>query len=263
MSRKSANHNSPSNLLDPSIFTAIGAEDLDAIAHIQAGLIDHYQPANSEELFAIERIALARHSLLRTYRMESGLISYGLQKASQTPGVPRILRDPEEPGDPQVTNGQKSSFWMAAGFCEANKTSVWQFFLRYQAQTERFYRHAVEEFERLRRHRGRAPEQTVVDPAPEPEPAAVRPPKTEPARPPRPEPASPPTIEPNNAPAPEPTPNQQFVDPPGVPAPTQPAAVLSRRPHRASHRLRPHRVPRTKVIPTTRKAVKTGSPNAP
>jgi hypothetical protein len=274
MTRKSANHAAPPKApsahaapFDLSTFTAIGAEDLDAIAHIQAGLVDHYQPANSEELFAIERIALARHSLLRTYRMESGLISYGLQKASQTPGDPRILRDPEEPGDPLVTAGQKSSFWMAAGFCEANKTSVWQFFLRYQSQTERFYRHAIEEFERLRRHRGRIPEQTVVEPAPGP--AAGRPPTTEPGRPPTTEPGRPPTTEPGRPPSTEPgrpptteparpptteppKPKQQFVDPAAVAAPAQPAAALSRQPRRVSHRRRPTRtssvVPRTRVV---------------
>ncbi len=171
MARKSTNSQSPDANgapFDPSTFTAIRDEDLDAIAHIKASLVDFYQPANSEELFAIERIALARHSLLRTYRMESGLVSYGLQKALQISGTPRLLRDPEQPDLPPPTTGQVQSFWIAAGFVDINKMSHWQIFLRYQAQAERFYRHAIEEFERLRRHRGRIPEQTVVEPAPEP-----------------------------------------------------------------------------------------------
>src|SRR5580698_515204 len=198
---------------DPSSFTAIGAEDLDAIAQIQAGLVDHYQPANSEEIFAIERIALARHSLLRAYRMESGLVTFGMQKAFQIPGVPQILSDPEGTHEPHVATGQKSSFWMAAGFCEANRTSLWQFFLRYQAQTERFYRHAIGDFERLRRHSARSPEQTT-DPAPKKPPAS------------------------------EPTPKQPVVDPPRVPVPTQPAAIVSHPPRRNSHRRQPVRVTR-------------------
>jgi hypothetical protein len=185
MVRKSTNHQPPDNprdTFDPSAFTAIRDEDVDAIAQIKAGLVDFYQPANSEELFAVERIALARHSLLRTYRMESGLVSYGLQKALQVPGVPRLLHDPERP-EPPATTGQEQSFWMAAGFVDVNKTSNWQWFLRYQAQAERLYRRAVEEFERLRRPRGR-PAQTIVEPAPEPEAEpAQKPPAAQPSVP--------------------------------------------------------------------------------
>jgi len=242
MPRKSVNHTAPTKshgeTFDLSSCTAIRAEDADAIAHIKAALVDFYQPANSEEHFAIERIALARHSLLRTYRLESGLITFGFQKALQIPGVPQILGDPEQTGEPPVTTGQEQSFWMAAGFCFANGQSHWLSFLRYQAQAERLYRRALEEFERLRRHRGRVPEQTVVEPAPEP--AAGVPPAP-----------------------PPPTPKEQFVDPPGVSA----AAVPPRRTRAASRPRRPIRTCRvvlgTTVPPAAAKAVRTGSPNAP
>ena len=206
MSRKSPNHaNAPDANFDPSAFTAIRAEDLDAIAHIKKSLVAHYQPANSEELYAIERIAFARHSLLRTYRMESGLVSFSLQKALQIGGVPEILKNPEDSYEPHVTKAQEESFWMATGFYEVNRLSpsCWQFFLRYQAQTERFYRRAMEEFERLRRHRGRIPEQIDAEPAPQPTAG------------------QPPTPEPKTSPTPH-------VDRPAIPAPTQPAAASPR-----------------------------------
>ena len=238
MARKSPTHaNASDAAFDRSAFTAIRAEDLDAIAHIKASLVAHYQPADSEELYAIERIALARHSLLRTYRMESGLISFDLQKALQIGGVPEILKNPEESYEPHVTKGQEDSFWMATGFYEVNRLSpsTWHVFLRYQAQTERLYRRAMEEFERIRRHRARIPEQVDADPAPAPQPAAGRP-------------ATP------------------RADPTVAPAPTQPAAVPSRH-SRVSHRRRPTGVSRivhrTTVLQAASKSVKTGYPNAP
>ena len=254
MARKFANQPTPSKApgetFDFSSCTAIRAEDADAIAQINARLVAFYQPANSEELFAIQRIALARHSLLRTYRIESGLVTFGLQKALQIPGEPQILGDPEETGEPPVTTGrppatagQEDSFWMGTGFCYANSQSHWQFFLRYQAQAERLHRRAMEEFERLRRQRGLVPEQPVV----EPEPAAERPPTPEPQTP--------------------PTPQSQCVDPLGVPAPTQPAAVPPRRPRRVSHRRRPTRpsrvVLRTAVPPASRQSRPNGIPKCP
>jgi len=224
---------SPDNF-DRSAFTAIRAEDLDAIAHIKASLVAHYQPANSEELYAIERIALARHSLLRTYRLESGLISFGLQKALQLGGVPEILKNAEDSYESHVTKGQEESFWMATGFSEVNRMSpsCWHFFLRYQAQTERSYRRALEEFERLRRHRDRTPEQ--IDPEPEPAPAAHKPPDSD----------------------------RRRADPRPA-APAKPAAL----PRRVSHRRSPARVPRTArpaaTPPAALQAARIGCPNAP
>jgi hypothetical protein len=107
---------------------------------------------------------------------------------------------------------------MAAGFCEANKMSHWQFF-RYLVQIERFYRHVIEDFEWPRRHRGRIPEPTVVEPTPAPTAEGS------------------PTL-PQKPPMPDPTSKQQLVDSPGVSAPAQPV-VPSRRPRRISHRRRP------------------------
>ncbi len=41
-------------------FAVVRFEDLQAVANLRADLIAVYQPVNSQELFAIERIALAR-----------------------------------------------------------------------------------------------------------------------------------------------------------------------------------------------------------
>jgi hypothetical protein len=53
--------------------------------------------------------------------------------------------------DTGVAQAQIRSYRLADGFQrQAAKSNCWPLFLRYQAQTERLYRRAVEEFERLR-----------------------------------------------------------------------------------------------------------------
>ncbi|HUI56657.1 MAG TPA: hypothetical protein VLY04_16890, partial [Bryobacteraceae bacterium] len=56
-------------------FAVVRLEDLHAIAHLKADLVAVYQPVNSQELFAIERIALAQQALLRAAALESGLFT--------------------------------------------------------------------------------------------------------------------------------------------------------------------------------------------
>src|ERR1041384_7666426 len=56
-----------------STFAVIRLEELNEIDHLRADLLAVYQPVNSQELFAIERIALAQQALLRAARLEAGL----------------------------------------------------------------------------------------------------------------------------------------------------------------------------------------------
>jgi hypothetical protein len=46
----------------------------------------------------------------------------------------------------------------------ARQSNSWSLFLRYQAQAERHYRRAVEEFERLKSLRGKLPEELPNEP---------------------------------------------------------------------------------------------------
>jgi hypothetical protein len=156
-------------LIDPSGLAAVRIEDVDAIERIKADLIADYHPFNSEELFAIERIAIARHSLLHSYRIESGLFTLGLERAMEMSGAPQIL-NPEITNGSQVTAGQNPNFWMAVGFQQLNRTSDWQIFLHYQAQAERLYRRAIEEFERIRALATSFPNKPSSNPIPNPKP---------------------------------------------------------------------------------------------
>src|SRR5580765_7357455 len=56
-----------------STFAVVRLEELNEIAHLTADLVAVYQPINSQELFAVERIALTQQALLRAARLESGM----------------------------------------------------------------------------------------------------------------------------------------------------------------------------------------------
>ncbi|MGO9096230.1 MAG: hypothetical protein ACLQGV_13525 [Bryobacteraceae bacterium] len=62
-------------------FAVIRLEELDAVARLRQDLIALYQPINSQELFAIERMALAQQSLLRSAALETGLFSCCLNES--------------------------------------------------------------------------------------------------------------------------------------------------------------------------------------
>src|SRR6266481_633608 len=66
-------------------------------------------------------------------------------------------------GDIEITRAQNRNFALGEGFHRmARQSNVWSLFLRYQAQAERHYRRAVEEFERLRALRPKIPNETLI-----------------------------------------------------------------------------------------------------
>ena len=67
-------------------FAVVRLEDLQEVAHLKDDLLAVFQPVNSQELFAIERIALTQQALLRAARLESGLFTTCLKR------VPRLWR---------------------------------------------------------------------------------------------------------------------------------------------------------------------------
>jgi hypothetical protein len=101
-------------------FAVVRLEDLDQLANLRADLIAAYQPANSQELFAIERIILAQQSLPRAARLEAGLFTTCLNESLDSSGRPVVLMSPDLVGD---------------GDIEITR-----------AQAERHYRRAIEEF---------------------------------------------------------------------------------------------------------------------
>jgi len=106
---------------------AVGApsgplEDLNEVANLLEDLVNLYHPVSSHELFALERIARAQQSILRAARLEAGFFSLCLGESFDTSGQFRI------PMNSQLTEEIETC----------------------QAQAEREYRRAIEEFERLK-----------------------------------------------------------------------------------------------------------------
>ena len=135
---------------------ATSVEPPEELARLRDDLIAFYRPVGSEERMAVERIALARQSMLRAARLEASLFA-------------------NPPGD------QLHSVL---------ETEAFKVFLRYQAQAERFYRSAVKEL------MSRQAERPFLSPAPvqpaparQPQPSATAAPAAPPSPPRTPTPA--------------------------------------------------------------------------
>ena len=80
-------------------------------------------------------------------------------------------------GDIEVTREQNRNYALADGFHRLiRQADTWKLFLRYQAQTERNFRRAIEEFERLKALRHELPNEPNYDPQPEQKEAPSPPP---------------------------------------------------------------------------------------
>jgi hypothetical protein len=152
-----------------STFAVVRLEELDEIARLKADLVAVYQPINSQELFALERVALAQQALLRAARLETGLFTATLNETCDPDGHAWIYMNRAVlGGDVEVTCAQNRNFLLGAGFHQfARESNSWSLLLRYQAQAERLYRRAIEDFERLKKLRGELPNEAIQPDEPE------------------------------------------------------------------------------------------------
>jgi hypothetical protein len=202
-------------------FSVIHHEDAEFVENLKADLVSLYQPAHSQELFAIERIALAQLALLRCAALEAGFFTACLNTSMNSDGRACYVHSEDVTRDPGVAEAQVRSYCLADGFQRLNaKSNAWTLFLRYQAQTERLYRRAVEEFERLRSLREELPNEPAA--APEPE-------ETEPA-------CSPQTNPSPSAPSPAEAPSASSPVTSNGKSPRTPPAAFSRHHNRAGLR---------------------------
>jgi hypothetical protein len=141
-----SSQNARKHLFAASNFGVIQLEDLQEIARLKDDLAATYPPANPQEVFAIERLAIAQQALLRAARLESGLFMACLHRV-RVPGH----TSNHAASDAETIRQLNCNFRLAEGLHRMSQNSqAWSHFLRFQAQTQRHYRYAVEEFERLR-----------------------------------------------------------------------------------------------------------------
>jgi hypothetical protein len=161
--------NSRKHVFNPASFAVVRLEELDSVAKLRADAIATYRPVNSQELFAVERIALAQQSLIRCGNLEAGFHTDFMNETIARDGFPPNLLSEELTDDIQVTRAQNRNLCLAVGFQRSvRKSEAWKLFVRYQAQTERLYRRAVEEFERLKKLRAELPNEANNEPINEP-----------------------------------------------------------------------------------------------
>ena len=126
-------------------------EDLNEVAHLREDLIETYRPVNSQELFALERVALAQQAILRAARLEAGFLSNCLGESLDTRGEFRPPSHSQVAVEIETNQAQERNFRLADGFHRLiTQSNSFALLLRYQAQAERQYRRAIEEFERLK-----------------------------------------------------------------------------------------------------------------
>jgi hypothetical protein len=88
-------------------------------------------------------------------------------KARSAPFVP-MTPDMAGNGDIEITRAQNRNYALADGFHRmVRQANSWSLFLRYQAQAERHYRRAVEEFDRLKALLGELPNEPILEVQPE------------------------------------------------------------------------------------------------
>jgi len=144
-------------------FVVVRLEEQDEVANLKADLIAIYEPVNSQELFALQRMALAQQTMLRAARLEIGLSTAALDEAMFSDEQAFVRMNPALVQDIEVTRAQNRNYFFAFGFQKmVHHANTWSLLMRYQTLAERQYRRAVEEFERLKKLRGELPTQELA-----------------------------------------------------------------------------------------------------
>jgi hypothetical protein len=201
-----------------STFAVVRLEDLNEVANLREDLVNLYHPVNSQELFAVERIALAQQSILRAARLESGFLSNCLGESFDTNGQSRFPMNQKLTADIEICQAQNHNYLLGDGFYRlVSQNNGFALLLRYQAQAERHYRRAIQEFDRLKALREELPNEPILAEPEQTEPACT-PCETNPIPPenPAPEPAPPGPRPPASSPrplAPAPSPGTSFAPP--------------------------------------------------
>jgi hypothetical protein len=158
-------------------FCVVRLEDLDEVEKLKADAVACYRPVNSQELVAVERIAMAQQQIFRGGRLDAGMFTSALNEVLDRTNRPILPMDPDMVGDGdiEITRQQNRNYCIAEGFRRiAKESNAIGLTLRYRAQAEREYRRAVEDFDRLKALRFEMPNEPNVGLEP-PEPEDIQP----------------------------------------------------------------------------------------
>jgi hypothetical protein len=118
--------------------------------------------------FAVVRL----EDLQEIARLESGIFTTCLNETLDTNEHPFTPMSQELAGDIEITRAQNRNYCLADGFLRiVRQSNGLSLFLRYQAQAERQYRRALEDFDRLKAPQPFLPSEPIPDLQPQPEPA--------------------------------------------------------------------------------------------
>ncbi len=160
-----------------SSFTVVRLEDLDEVEKLKADAVACYKPVNSQELVAVERIAMAQQQIFRGGRLDAGMFTSAMNDVLDRTNNPIIPMDPDMVGDGdiEITRQQNRNYCIAEGFRRiAKESNCIGLMLRYRAQAEREYRRAIEDFDRLKALRHEMPNEPNIG-LDEPEPEDIVP----------------------------------------------------------------------------------------
>jgi hypothetical protein len=206
-------------------YTVPRLEDVEEVADLRDRAVRFYKPANSQELFAVERIAITQQAMNRAARLEAGTFTTCLNDVLNLRERPLMEMDPDMYGGGEPGREQVKNYLLAEGFRRSvGKSNVIHLSMRYSAQSERLYRRAIADFDRIKALSGAGGARDDCGPgAHDPcGPACVPPetvPQTEidqtnpnPPEPPQTEPLTPSEPTPETAPADPNTPEPPAVD---------------------------------------------------
>jgi hypothetical protein len=132
-------------------YTVPRLEDVEEVAELRDRAVRFYQPANSQELFAVERIAITEHAMNRAARLEAGTFTTCLNDVLNLRERPLMEMDPDMYGGGEPGREQVKNYLLAEGFRRSvGKSNVIHLCMRYSAQSERLYRRAIADFDRIK-----------------------------------------------------------------------------------------------------------------
>ncbi len=148
-------------------FTLPRLENIESFAELRADATACYRPVNSQERNAVQRIAFAQLEIERLSRVGTGLFTSLLDQAMSPCRDARPGLSGELDGD-SATGAHLGNYYLGEAFRQMNP-KLYVAFLRHQSQAERFYRRAVEEFDRLKSRRAELAEDLPNEPIAEPD----------------------------------------------------------------------------------------------